>query len=83
MQRQQDEERYWRNGGGGEIKDENLGVQWDLELEHQEMESEETDVVIGKKDPISGNGHQRTATDITHSWSGEQFSGPTEQDVNK
>jgi hypothetical protein len=42
------------------------------------MESEETDVVIGKKDPILGNGYGYTATDTAHSGSGEQPSGSTE-----
>ncbi|KAA6384392.1 MAG: hypothetical protein EZS28_020080 [Streblomastix strix] len=52
-------------------------------MEHQDVESEETDVAIGKKDPISDNGYGYIVTDSTRSWSGEQSSGSTEQDVNE
>ncbi|KAA6368906.1 MAG: hypothetical protein EZS28_035568 [Streblomastix strix] len=52
-------------------------------VEYQEMESQETDVVIGKKDLVSGNGYGYTVTYTTHSGNGEQSSGSTEQDINE
>ncbi|KAA6368128.1 MAG: hypothetical protein EZS28_036346 [Streblomastix strix] len=44
------------------------------EVEYQEMQSEKIDVVIGKKDPVSNEGHGRITTETTHSWNGEQSS---------
>ncbi|KAA6364646.1 MAG: hypothetical protein EZS28_039827, partial [Streblomastix strix] len=52
-------------------------------VEHQEMESEETDIVIAEKDPGASDGHGRVVTDTTHSGGGEQSSGSTEQNVNE
>ncbi|KAA6383789.1 MAG: hypothetical protein EZS28_020686, partial [Streblomastix strix] len=52
-------------------------------VEHQEMESQKTDVIIGEKDPVAGDGQGHTAANTTHSGSGEQSSGSTEYDVNE
>ncbi|KAA6383966.1 MAG: hypothetical protein EZS28_020509 [Streblomastix strix] len=52
-------------------------------VEHQQKESQMTDLITGEKDPISGDIHGCTATDTTHSGSGEQYSGSNEQDINE
>ncbi|KAA6353118.1 MAG: hypothetical protein EZS28_051355, partial [Streblomastix strix] len=47
------------------------------------MENQKTDIEIGEKDPISGNGYGYTVTDTRHSESGKQAGGSIVQDINK